>query len=67
MEPVAIEIRPNAYYVHEDVRELLGIGDATLKEACENGELRFTKKGRSRLYRGQWLIDWLEPTSNKNG
>ena len=38
----------------------LGLTHATLSRARRAGHLRFTRKGKRVLYRGRWILDWLE-------
>jgi hypothetical protein len=40
--------------------EGLGVAKMTLEKARRSGQLRSTRKGHRMLYRGQWVIDWLE-------
>ena len=54
------KIDPDAVYVDSDVRLGLSLTSATLSRARREGKLRFSRKGHTILYRGQWLIDWLE-------
>jgi hypothetical protein len=47
-------------YSDGDVRLLLGLTSATLARARRDGTLRFSRQGNALLYRGAWLLDWLE-------
>ncbi len=55
-----LTIEPNAIY--DDGALVLGLSltHAALARARRAGELRFARKGKRVLYRGQWIIDWLE-------
>lgn len=53
-------IDPDAIYDDGTLVLALGLTFATLGRARRAGELRYTRKGKRVLYRGQWLIDWLE-------
>lgn len=53
-------IQPDAVYLDGEVRLALGITSAALSLARRERRLRFSKQGNSILYRGQWLLDWLE-------
>lgn len=59
---VAAEINPTGFYDDLAVVRLLGIAARDQKKGRDRGELKFTKKGPQILYRGQWLLDWLEPS-----
>lgn len=61
LSPTVID--PAAIYQDGDARLALGLTGATMQRARKSGLLRFTRLGRAILYRGQWLIDWLEGTS----
>ena len=56
----AFRIDPEAIY--DDAALVLGLGvaQATLGRARRAGHLRSTRKGRRVLYRGHWVLDWLE-------
>lgn len=58
LKPVWIE--PDAFYHDGQVRLLLGITSATLARARKQGRLRFARQGKRTLYRGSWLLEWLE-------
>lgn len=45
----------------------LGITHATLTRARRSGTLRFTRKGKQVLYRGQWIINWIEKDEPQEG
>ena len=61
MNPFRID--PDAVYHDREVRIGLNLSSATLARARRNKTLRFSRQGHSVLYRGQWLIDWLESTA----
>lgn len=56
-------IDPEAIYHDGDVRLLLDLPASTTARARREGRLRYTRQGHAVLYRGQWLIDWLEADS----
>ena len=62
----AFRIDPGAIY--DDAALVLGLGltQAALARARRAGHLRSTRKGRRVLYRGRWVIDWLEQDSAPN-
>lgn len=53
-------IDPDAIYRDGEVRLLLGLTSTTMARARRTGRLRYTRQGRAVLYRGRWLLDWLE-------
>lgn len=53
-------IDPDAWYQDADLAIRFGFRATTLAHGRRRGGLRFARKGRSTLYRGQWLLDWLE-------
>ncbi len=53
-------IEPDAIYTDGDIRLALGLTTATLSRARRDGRLRYSRQGRTLLYRGSWLLDWLE-------
>jgi len=56
-----IQIDPAAYYHAGAVALILDVPLATLAQARRRGELRYVRRGRRILIRGEWLIDWLTP------
>jgi hypothetical protein len=59
-------IHPDAVYQDGQVRLLLGLTGATLARARRGGGLRFTRQGRCILYRGAWLLSWLESAAGSS-
>jgi hypothetical protein len=56
-------IEPNAVY--DDTALVIGLGLTTeaLSRARRAEGLRYVRKGRRFLYRGAWIIEWLERCS----
>jgi hypothetical protein len=59
MPETAPTIRPTGVYSTADVCALLDVSPATLNEARRSGALRAVRKGRRRIYLGEWLLEWL--------
>lgn len=53
-------IIPDAVYSEGELREYLSLTSAAVARARRTGKLRFARQGNQFLYRGQWLLDWLE-------
>ncbi|QDU39193.1 Helix-turn-helix domain protein [Maioricimonas rarisocia] len=53
-------IDPDGIYHEGRAALLLNLPTATLQRARRENRLRYTRQGRAILYRGQWLLDWLE-------
>lgn len=65
-----VKIDPESYYDGDLLFSLLDLSHSTLVTARRAGRLRYTRAGNRILYRGQWLLDWLETpgiTSSKGG
>ena len=58
IEPVRIE--PEALYDDGSLRQALGLTPATLAAARRAGSLRYTRTGKRILYKGAWVLAWLE-------
>ena len=58
IEPVMIE--PGALYDDSALGQALGLTPATLAAARRSGTLRHTRKGKRTLYKGEWILAWLE-------
>lgn len=61
-----IKIDPDAFYDARSVRALLGVTSHAIGKACRGGELQFNDLPGRRMFRGEWLIDWLEGRSREN-
>lgn len=55
-----IDISPDSFFDDGALVLLLGITHATLSQARKRKKLRFTRRGRKILYRGSWVLEWLE-------
>lgn len=60
-EPVLIE--PEALYDDRSLQHALGLSPATLAAARRSGALRFTRQGKRTLFKGAWVLAWLESDS----
>jgi hypothetical protein len=58
IEPVRIE--PEALYDDGSVRQALGLTATSLAAARRAGSLRFTRQGKRTLYKGAWILAWLD-------
>ena len=63
VEPVLIE--PEAPYDDAALRQALGLTDNSLANARRAGTLRYTRQGKRTLYKGAWILDWLESAATK--
>jgi hypothetical protein len=61
IEPVLIE--SEAVYDDAALRHALGLTPTTLATARRGGTLRFVRQGKRILYRGGWVLDWLDATA----
>ncbi len=58
IEPVLIE--PDALYDDAALRHAIGLSPARLAAARRSGSLRHTRQGKRTLYKGAWVLEWLE-------
>lgn len=58
IEPVRIE--PDAVYDDGAVYQALGLTRTALAAARRLGALRYTRRGKRTLYKGAWILAWLE-------
>jgi hypothetical protein len=63
IEPVVIE--PGALLDDGALRQALGLTLATLAAARRSGALRFSRQGNRILYKGSWVLDWLESEATR--
>ena len=61
IEPVTIA--PEALYDDSALGQVLGLSAASLAAARRSGSLRHTRKGMRTLYKGKWVLAWLETES----
>jgi hypothetical protein len=52
-------IHPNGVYRTDDLCALLDVSPQTVAEARGSGALAAARKGRSWVYLGEWVLDWL--------
>ena len=62
IEPVLIE--PKSLLDDGALRQTLGLTPSTLATARRSGALRFTRQGKRILYKGEWVLSWLESETN---
>ena len=57
---MGVVINPDAYYDIAETRKLLRLSVRALNKACESGGLRHRviTSGR-KLFKGEWLIAWI--------
>lgn len=54
-----IRFDPESYYSEESLR-IMGWDGEALRRARKSEGLRFKKVGRSVVYKGEWLMEWLD-------
>jgi hypothetical protein len=59
------QIYPDAIYGDGQARLLLGLPGATLDRARREGRLRHARQGGKVIYRGAWLLAWLEAEADR--
>jgi hypothetical protein len=59
-------IDPDGIYHEGHACLLLDLPSATLIRARRDGRLRFTRQGRRVLYRGRWLLEWLDADAQQS-
>jgi hypothetical protein len=60
------KIDPDGIYTEGQARLLLGLTAATFARARRQRRVRFTRQGQRLLYRGTWLIEWLESSADRD-
>ena len=60
---VPFKIDPEAIYSDGEVRLGLDLTGSAIATARRKKLLRFTRQGKRYLYRGQWILDWLDLTA----
>jgi hypothetical protein len=58
IDPVVIE--PDALYDDTALHQALGLSPASLAAGRRTGTLRYTRRGKRTLYKGAWILDWLD-------
>jgi hypothetical protein len=64
IDPVLIE--PEALYDDTALGQALGLTAASLAAARRAGTLRHSRKGKRTLYKGAWILAWLESEALPN-
>ncbi len=55
----AIAIQPNNIYDYIQVMNMLGVRKNTLSKLIKNEELKYKRVGRSYLFLGQFILDFM--------
>ena len=63
MQSGPITIQTDAFYDDWVLSEALGLPLGTIVTARRTGALRFTQKGKRTLYKGSWVVDWLDSSA----
>ncbi len=63
MQSGPITIHCDAFYDDWTLSEALGLPLGTIVAARRTGALRFTQKGKRTLYKGSWVVDWLDSSA----
>jgi hypothetical protein len=58
-----VRIDPDALYDDSTLRHALGLSPALLAKARRAGRLRYTRQGNRTLYKGAWVLAWLDSGS----
>jgi hypothetical protein len=58
IDPVVIA--PEAVYDDTALKQALGLSPAALSSGRRSGKLRYARKGNRTLYRGAWVLHWLD-------
>jgi hypothetical protein len=56
--PVSID--PHAFFDDGALRHALGLTHSALAAARRSGALRSSRQGQRILYKGEWVLAWLE-------
>lgn len=56
---MTIHLDPETYY-DENTLRLMGLDGELLEEGRADGRLRFRTLGPVVLYKGRWVLDWLD-------
>jgi hypothetical protein len=62
----AIWFDPDAVYDDGTLLFSLGLTETVLARARRAGTLRHTRQGRQTLYRGAWVLAWLESSATSH-
>lgn len=56
---MVLKIDPETYYDERTLR-IMGLDGDLLESARDDGRLRYRLLGSSVVYKGQWVLDWLD-------
>jgi hypothetical protein len=62
IQPILID--RDAIFDDGSLHQAFGLTPATLARARRSGALRHTRQGKRTLYKGEWVLDWLEADEN---
>jgi hypothetical protein len=63
VKPVLIE--PDAIYDDGALRQTVGLKPSALATARRSGLLRHARIGQRTVYRGEWIIEWINSASTQ--
>ena len=55
-----LKFDPDGFYTEWSLR-VMGLDGEAMRKARKSGELKFKEVGAERLYKGEWLLEWLQP------
>jgi hypothetical protein len=58
-----VPLLPDAIYREDALIQILNLPREALRRARRDGLLRYSRPGKTPLYRGSWVISWLEAQS----
>lgn len=53
-------LHPTAAYSTEQLRQLLGLAESTLRAEKRAGRIKWARRAGRDFYLGQWVLDWIE-------
>lgn len=64
---VPMAIRENEVYSQAAVQKILGLNDWNLRQAKAGGELKFFRHGKSHVFSGSAILEWVKRNEKPGG
>ena len=66
-EKAPLAIRADEVYSQDAVQQILGLNDWNLRQAKAGGELKFFRHGKTHVFSGSAILEWVKRNEKPGG